>query len=305
MNVSLTNNTVLEVQRGATVLDVAKCIDSSLSQKATAGLVNGNVKDLRYKVNEEGSRIQILTFDNDIEGKKAYWNTASLILAQAVKRIFPTVKIASGLSTENGFYYDFEVSNPFSDADKAKIEEEMRRIVKERLSIEWIILSKTKAIQLMQERNETYKVQLLEELDDDVKISFYKQGEFIEMCEGPNILNTGKIKTLKLLTTSSSYWRGDENNKRLQRVYGIAFPKATDLEEYLKLIEEAKKRDHRKIGRELELFRFHETAPGMAYWLPNGWILYNNLIDFWRTEHRKNGYMEFSAPQVNNSVFVK
>ena len=304
MKVSL-NNAVFEVQCGATVLDVAKCIDSSLSQKATAGIVNGNVRDLRYKVNEEGSHIEILTFDSNIEGKKAYWLTAALILAHAVKRVFPTAKIANGLAIENGFLYDFEVSNPFSVADKAKIEDEMRKIVKERLSIEMISLSKAEAIKLMQERDEPYKVELIEEIDEQEELSFYKQGDFIDLCKGPQLLSTGKVKAIKLLTTSSSYWKGDESNKRLQRIYGIAFPKASELEQYMLLIEEAKKRDHRKLGRELELFRFHETAPGMAYWLPNGWVLYNNLIDFWRAEHRKNGYLEFSAPQVNNSELWK
>lgn len=305
MKVNLSNNSVLEVQSGISLQDLAKNISNSLSREATAGIVNGDVKDLRFEVRQEGSGVQILTFNNDFEGKKAYWHTASHILAHAVKRIFPTAKLGTDYAIANGFYYDFDVLKPFSEEDKVKIEDEMRKIIKENYLIERFTLSKDEALRLMDERGEWYKTKLIEQLNDYQSISFYKQGDFIDLCEGPHLMSTGKVKTVKLLTLSSAYWEGDENNNMLQRIYGIAFPKADALQEYLNMLDEAKKRDHRRIGRELDLFRFHETAPGMAYWLPNGWVLYNNLMDFWRSEHRKNGYQEFSAPQINNSELWK
>lgn len=305
MKVILPSNSVLEVQCGISLLDLAKNISNSLSREATAGIVNGNVMDLRSKLREEGASIKILTFDNNIEGKKVYWHTASHILADAVKRIFPNAKLGLGHAIDEGFYYDFDVSKSFSEVDKLKIENEMQKIIKEAYPIERFTLSKDEALSLMKEKGEPYKVELIEQLNEKEEVSFYKQGNFIDLCEGPQLISTGNVKAVKLFTFSSAYWKGDEKNNMLQRVYGIAFPKADDLQKYLKMIEEAKKRDHRKIGRELDLFRFHETAPGMAYWLPNGWILYNNIMDFWRSEHRKNGYQEFSAPQINNSELWK
>ena len=234
-----------------------------------------------------------------------YWHTTSHIMAQAVKRLFPEAKLAIGPAIENGFYYDFDVEKPFSEEDLKKIEEEVKKIIKENLELERFELPREEAIKLMQERKEPYKVELIEDLSDGEVISFYKQGDFTDLCRGPHLPSTGCVKAVKLLSSSGAYWRGDEHNKMLQRIYGISFPKASELEEYLNRIEEAKKRDHRKLGKELDLFFFDETAPGMAYWLPKGFKMMNILIDFWRKEHEKRGYLEFSGPQLNSSELWK
>ncbi len=234
-----------------------------------------------------------------------FWHSSSHILAQAVKRLFPEAKLAIGPSIENGFYYDFDVEKPFSEEDLAKIEEEMKKIIKEDLELERFELPREEALKLMEEKGEPYKVELINDLPDGEVISFYKQGDFTDLCRGPHVPNTGVIKAVKLLTSSGAYWRGDEKNKMLQRIYGISFPKASELEEYLNMLEEAKKRDHRKLGKELDLFFFDETAPGMAYWMPKGFKMMNILIDLWRKEHEKRGYMEFSGPQLNSSELWK
>ena len=234
-----------------------------------------------------------------------YWHTTSHIMAQAVKRLFPGVKVAIGPSIEHGFYYDFDIEKPFSEEDLLKIEEEMKKIIKEDLLIERFELPREEAIKFMEEKEEPYKVELIKDLPEGEVISFYKQGEFTDLCRGPHLPTTGAVKAVKLLTSSGAYWRGDEHNKMLQRIYGISFPKASELEEYLNMIEEAKKRDHRKLGKELDLFFFDETAPGMAYWMPKGFKMMNILIDLWRKEHEKRGYMEFSGPQLNSSELWK
>ena len=234
-----------------------------------------------------------------------YWHTTSHIMAQAVKRLFPDAKVTIGPAIENGFYYDFDVEKPFTEEDLAKIEEEMKKIIKEDLPIERFELPRDEAIKFMQEKQENYKVELIEELPEGEVISFYKQGDFTDLCRGPHLPSTGCVKAIKLLSSSGAYWRGDENNKMLQRIYGISFPKASELDEYLNMIEEAKKRDHRKLGKELDLFFFDETAPGMAYWMPKGFKMMNILIDFWRKEHEKRNYMEFSGPQLNSSELWK
>ena len=234
-----------------------------------------------------------------------FWHTTSHILAQAVKRLFPEAKLAIGPSIENGFYYDFDVEKPFSEEDLAKIEEEMKKIIKEDLELERFELPREEALKLMEEKGEPYKVELINDLPEGEVISFYKQGDFTDLCRGPHVPSTGVIKAVKLLTSSGAYWRGDEKNKMLQRIYGISFPKASELEEYLNMLEEAKKRDHRKLGKELDLFFFDETAPGMAYWMPKGFKMMNILIDLWRKEHEKRGYLEFSGPQLNSSELWK
>lgn len=237
--------------------------------------------------------------------EKMYWHTTAHILAQAVKRLFPDYKLTIGPAIENGFYYDFDVERPFTEEDMAKLEEEMKKIIKEDLTIERFELPREDAIKLMNDRKEPYKVELIEELPEGETISFYRQGEFVDLCRGPHLPSTGKVKAIKLLSSSSAYWRGDEKKQSLQRIYGISFPKASELEEYLFMIEEAKKRDHRKLGKELDLFFFDETAPGMAYWMPKGFKMMNILIDFWRKEHEKRGYQEFSGPQLNSSSLWK
>ena len=234
-----------------------------------------------------------------------YWHSTSHIMAQAVKRLFPNVKLAIGPSIEKGFYYDFDVEKPFSEEDLLKIEEEIKKIIKEDLEFERFELPREEAIALMKEKDEPYKVELIEELPDGEVISFYKQGDFTDLCRGPHLPSTGCVKAVKLLSSSGAYWRGDEKNKMLQRIYGISFPKQSELDEYINMIEEAKKRDHRKLGKELDLFFFDETAPGMAYWMPKGFKMMNILIDYWRKVHKARGYQEFSGPQLNSSSLWK
>ena len=234
-----------------------------------------------------------------------YWHTTAHVMAQAVKRLFPDAKLTIGPAIEHGFYYDFDVEKPFSEDDLVKIEDEMRKIIKEDLELERFELPREDALKLMKDEKEDYKVELINDLPEGEVISFYKQGDFTDLCRGPHLPSTGCVKAIKLLSSSGAYWRGDENNKMLQRIYGISFPKQSQLDEYLNMIEEAKKRDHRKLGKELDLFFFDETAPGMAYWLPKGFKMMNILIDFWRKEHEKRGYMEFSGPQLNSSELWK
>jgi len=235
--------------------------------------------------------------------EKTYWHTTSHILAQAIKRLYPEMKLAIGPAIDNGFYYDFDTEKPFTPEMLLALEEEMNKIIKEDYPIERFVLPKKEALELM--KDEPYKVELINELPENEEISFYKQGEFTDLCAGPHLPSTGKVKAVKLLSSSGAYWRGDEKNKMLQRIYGISFPKRSELDNYINMIEEAKKRDHRKLGKELELFFFDETAPGMAYWMPKGFTLMNTLIEFWRKEHKKRGYQEFSGPQLNSSALWK
>ena len=303
IKIKLKDNSELEIEKSMAVIEVTKQISEGLARAACSAKVNGEIKDLRYEIKED-CNLEILTFDQ-IEGKKAYWHTTSHIMAQAIKRLFPETKLAIGPSIEEGFYYDFDVEKPFTDEDKEKIIEEMKKIIKEDLPIERFLLPRDEAIKFMEEKEEPYKIELIKDLPEDAEISFYKQGEYTDLCAGPHLMSTGKVKAIKLLSSSSAYWRGDENKQSLQRIYGISFPKASELEEYVTMIEEAKKRDHRKIGKELELFFFDETAPGMPYWMPKGLKMFNALVDFWRKEHEKRGYQEFAAPQLNQSILWK
>lgn len=230
------------------------------------------------------------------EGKKAFWHTSAHVLAQAVKRLYPDVKCAIGPAIENGFYYDFEFPFPFQEENLKEVEEEMRRIVKESLSIQVYEKSKDEAIAFMENVHEEYKLELIRELDDSEKISFYKQGDYEEFCAGPHISNTCQIKAIKLLSVAGAYWRGDEKNQMLTRIYGISFPKVSELEEYLHMLEEAKARDHRKLGKELELFALMEEGPGLPFYFPKGLILKNLLIDYWREIHSREGYEEIATP---------
>ena len=249
-----------------------------------------------FKIKLEGGRTAEVP-------EKTYWHTTSHILAQAIKRLYPEMKLAIGPAIDNGFYYDFDTDVAFTPEMLEKIEEEMKKIIKEDYTIERFVLPKKEALELM--KNEPYKVELINDLPEGKEISFYKQGEFTDLCAGPHLPSTGKVKAIKLLSSSGAYWRGNEHNKMLQRIYGISFPKQSELDNYINLIEEAKKRDHRKLGKELELFFFDETAPGMAYWMPKGFTLMNILIEFWRKEHKKRGYQEFSGPQLNSSSLWK
>jgi len=298
IKIELKDGSNIEVEKESSVLDVAKKISEGLARVALAGIVNGEVKDLRYELNKD-CKLEIVTFDN-LEGKKAYWHTTSHIMAQAIKRIFPEVKLAIGPSIDNGFYYDFDVEKPFTEDDLAKIENEMKKIIKEDLAIERFTLPRDEAIKFMKEKQEPYKVELIEDLPEDEEISFYKQGEFTDLCAGPHVMKTGSIKAVKLLTTSGAYWRGNEKNKMLQRIYGISYPKASQLEEYLNMLEEAKKRDHKKLGKELELFMMTGEGPGFPFFLPKGMVLRNVLEDYWRKIHTLNGYQEVKTPVMLN-----
>ncbi len=230
------------------------------------------------------------------EGKKAFWHTSAHVLAQAVKRLWPETKCAIGPAIENGFYYDFEFAFAFSEEHLKEIEGEMRKIAKESLSLKVCAKSKEEALQFMEEAGEKYKIELIQELDANEKISFYSQGEYEEFCAGPHITNVCQIKAIKLLSVAGAYWRGNEKNQMLTRIYGISFPKASQLEEYLHMVEEAKARDHRKLGKELGLFTIFEEGPGLPVFLPKGLVLKNQLIDYWRKLHRRDGYVEVSTP---------
>ena len=304
LKIKLKDNSELEVEEGLSVIEIAKKISEGLARVATCAEIDGEVVDLRTIVEKDCS-LNILTFESSLNGKKAYWHTTSHIMAQAIKRLYPEIKLAIGPSIDNGFYYDFDTEKPFTPEMLEAIEKEMKKIIKEDLPIERFELPRKEAIKFMEEKEEPYKVELINDLPEDAIISFYKQGEFTDLCAGPHVMSTGKIKAVKLLSSSGAYWRGNEKNKMLQRIYGISFPKASQVDEYVNMIEEAKKRDHRKLGKELELFFFDETAPGMAYWMPKGFTMMNTLIDFWRREHKKRGYQEFSGPQLNSSELWK
>ena len=298
LKITLKDGAVLEVEKGSSILEVAKQISEGLARNATCGEVDGKVKDLRYELQEDCNLV-IHTFqEEDLEGKKAYWHTTSHIMAQAVKRLFPDAKLAIGPSIEDGFYYDFDVEKPFTDEDKAKIEEEMKKIIKEDIKIERFSLPKKEALELM--KNEPYKQELINDLPEGEEINFYKQGDFTDLCAGPHVMSTGKIKTVKILSSSGAYWRGSEKNKMLQRIYAISFPKASLLQEYLDLLEEAKKRDHKKLGKELELFMIAPEGPGFPFFLPKGMVLRNVLEDFWRKIHTEHGYVEIKTPMILN-----
>ena len=300
MKITLKDGSVKEVQKGISVLNLAKEISEGLARNATCAKVNGEVKDLRYNI-EEDSTVEILTFDNSEDGKKAYWHTTSHIMAQAIKRIYGNnVKLTIGPAIANGFYYDFDVKENISSDDFEKIEAEMKKIIKEDLPIERNSLPREEAIKFMKEQGEDYKVELIEELPEGEEISFYKQGDFTDLCAGPHLMSTGKVKAVKILSSSGAYWRGDEHNKMLQRFYGISYPKASQLEDYLNMLEEAKKRDHKKLGKELELFMIAPEGPGFPFFLPKGMVLRNVLEDFWRDIHRKNGYVEIKTPMILN-----
>lgn len=297
VKVTLKDDVVKEFQSGTTVMDIAKSIGMGLYKAACLAKIDGETCDLRTPVTKD-CHVEILTFDDE-DGKKAFWHTTSHILAQAVKRLYPSAKLAIGPSIANGFYYDFDVDFSFTPEILEKIEAEMKKIVKENIPLEKFDLSADEALKLMEEKDEPYKVELIKEhAGKGEKISFYKQAEFTELCAGPHIPDTGRVKAFKLTSIAGAYWRGDEKKKMLQRIYGISFTKQSELTEYLERIEEAKKRDHRKLGKELGLFALRDEAPGMPFFLPNGMILRNTLIDYWHEVHERWGYLEISTPQI-------
>ena len=298
VKIMLPDNSVREYEKGVTVYEVAKGISEGLARVALGAKVNNKVLGLKDKI-EEDSKVSILKFE-DKEGRKIFRHTSSHILAQAVKRIFPDVKLAIGPAIEDGFYYDFDTEHRFTTEDLEKIEGEMAKIVKEGYELEKFVLPRDEAIKFLKEKEEPYKVELVEDLPEDAVISFYKQGDFVDLCAGPHLSDTKKVKAIKLLSIAGAYWRGDEKNKMLQRIYATSFEKKKDLEEYLNRLEEAKKRDHRKLGRELDLFSLHEEGPGFPFFHPKGMIIRNILEDFWRKEHIKRGYGEVKTPIILN-----
>ncbi|MDK2992884.1 MAG: threonyl-tRNA synthetase [Clostridiales bacterium] len=298
IKIKLKDGSIKEYSEGITPAQIAADVSAGLAREALAALVNGQVMDLSMPIYEDAD-LALLTFDDE-GGKKAYWHTTSHIMAQAVLRLFPEAKLAIGPAIDNGFYYDFDIDKPFTPEDLINIEEEMRKIIKEDLSLERFELPRDEAVKFMQGRNQPYKVELIEALSENAVISFYKQGEFVDLCAGPHIPSTGKVKAVKLLSVAGAYWRGDEHNKMLQRIYGISFPKKSMLDEYLTRIEEAKQRDHRKLGQELDLFSLHEEGPGFPFFHPKGMIVRNVLEDFWRKEHRRHGYEEIKTPIILN-----
>ena len=299
MKITLKDGSVKEYASPMSAADIAKDISMGLYRNACVCRINGEVKDLRTVISDDAA-LEILTFDNE-EGKRAFNHTASHIMAQAVKRLYPNVKLTIGPAIEDGFYYDFDTETPFAPDDLEKIESEMKKIVKEGLALEKFELAPEDAIKMMQEKDEPYKVELIKEhAGKGEKISFYKQGEFTELCAGPHLIDVKPVKAFKLTNCTGAYWRGDAKNKMLCRVYGTAFPKASMLEEHLAMLEEAKKRDHRKLGKELGLFTIMEEGPGFPFFLPKGVVLKNTLVDYWREIHRKAGYYEIQTPMILN-----
>jgi len=302
IKVLLKDGTAMMVENGSTIIEIAKKISEGLARNATAGLVDGRVKDLRSKLYGD-CKLEILTFDT-IDGKKAYWHTTSHIMAQAVKRLFPNAKLAIGPAIDEGFYYDFDVEKTFTEEDKEKIESEMKKIIKENLQIERFSLSKIEALELM--KDEPYKQELINDLTDDAEISFYKQGEFTDLCAGPHLENTGKIKSIKILSSSGAYWRGNEKNKMLQRIYAISFPKNSQLEEYMQILEDRKARDHRKIGKELNLFMTHPlVGAGLPMYLPNGATIRRILERYIQDKEVRLGYEHVYTPSLATTELYK
>ena len=305
ITIKLKDNSEMKIEENLTVLDVAKKISEGLARVATCAEIDGKVVDLRTPITKDCS-LNILTFDSDIEGKKAYWHTTSHIMAQAIKRIYPETKLAIGPSIDDGFYYDFDSEYRFSEEDFEKIEYEMKKIIKENIPLERFELPRKEAIKFMEEKKEPYKVELINDLPEDAVISFYRQGDFTDLCAGPHVEATGKIGKVKILKVSGAYWRGNEKNKMLQRIYAISFPKQTMLDEYLQMLEEARERDHRKLGKELGIFMFSDlVGKGLPMWLPNGFIVRRLLSDYIMNKEIALGYKHVLTPSVGSVDLYK
>lgn len=303
IKVILLDGSEVELNKDVTLYDAALKISQKFAKEAIAGIVNGVKKDLNYTL-KNNDRIEILTFASS-EGKEIYYHSTSHIMAQAVKELFPQAKLAIGPAIKDGFYYDFDLDRPFTPEDMVVIEKKMEEIIDRNLPLKRIEVSREEANKLFEERKEDYKVELLRDLQDDM-VTLYQQGDYIDLCRGPHIASTGKIKVFKLLSIAGAYWRGNEKNKMLQRIYGISFDKKSELDNYLRLIEEAKKRDHRKLGKELELFSMHDEGVGFPFFHPKGMVLRNILEDYWKEEHYKSGYTEVKTPIIlNKSLWMK
>ena len=294
MNIILKNGDVLKTEENATCMQAAQAISEGLARNAVCARVNGELKDLSH-VLKEGDALEIVTL-KDRDGLHVYRHTCAHVLAQALKTIYPTCKLSIGPVIDNGFYYDVDFTTPITMNDFQQIEVEMQRIIKSNFPIERFTLPREEAVKYMQGFKENYKVELIEDLPEGEEISFYKQGNFVDLCKGPHLPSTGKIKAFKLVSIAGAYWRGDEHNKMLTRIYGTAFAKKDEMEAYFTMLEEAKKRDHIKLGKELKLFTILNEGKGFPFFLPNGMILKNTLIDYWRQIHRREGYVEVSTP---------
>ena len=304
IKITLKDGNVLEVEKGTSILEVAKRISEGLARNVTCGEVDGKIEDMRYNLENDCNLILHTFKEDDLEGKKAYWHTTSHIMAQAVQRLFPNAKFAIGPAIDDGFYYDFDVETPFTEDDKVNIEAEMKKIIKENLKIERFSLPRKEALELM--KDQPYKQELIEELPEGEEISFYKQGDFTDLCAGPHVESTGKIKAVKILSSSGAYWRGSEKNKMLQRIYAISFPKASMLEEHLKLLEEAKQRDHRKIGKDLKIFMTHKlVGSGLPMYLPNGATIRRILERYIQDKEIELGYNHVYTPSLANTELYK
>ena len=297
MNITFPDGSVKEFQDGMTALQIAESISPRLRKATLAAEIDGQRADAFRPIHGDHS-LKLLTFD-DADGRWAMRHTGSHILAQAVKRVHPEAKFAIGPAIENGFYYDFD-AEPFTPEDLVQIEKEMEKIIAESLPLERFELPREEAIQIFKEKDEPYKVELIEDLPKDAIISFYKQGDFVDLCAGPHVETTGKVKFVKLMSVAGAYWRGSEKNKMLKRIYATAFEKKSELDEYIARLEEAKKRDHRRIGKELGLFTIMDEGPGFPFFLPKGMVLKNTLIDYWREVHKRYGYVEVSTPMILN-----
>jgi len=296
MEIILKNGDKLNVPEGSTCYEAANAISEGLARNAVVAKVNGVLEDLSATLSD-GDKFEVVTL-KDPEGLNVYRHTCAHVLAQALKSIYPTCKLAIGPTIENGFYYDIDFVTPITSDDLVKIEAEMQKIINSKLPISRFTLPKDEAISLMAGFSEKYKVELINDLPEGETISFYKQGDFIDLCRGPHLPNTGKIKAFKLVSIAGAYWRGSEKNKMLTRIYGTAFAKKSEMDEYFAMLEEAKKRDHIKIGKEMKLFALMNEGKGFPFFLPNGMVLKNILMDYWREIHREAGYVEISTPMI-------
>lgn len=303
MNITLKDGSIREYASGTTVYDIAKDISPGLARNLMAGEVDGKVIDLRRPITED-CQLNLLTFE-DAGGKHAFWHSASHLMAQAIKRIWPDAQLTIGPAIDNGFYYDIDMEHVLTPEDFKTIESEMKKIVKEAPDINYYEMSRKEALEWAEKEGETYKTELINNLPEDAVISFYGQGEWADLCAGPHLLNASQIKAFKILSLAGAYWHGDSNNKMLQRIYGVAFPKKSMLDEHLERLEEAKKRDHRKLGKELGLFSLHEEGPGFPFFHPKGMVVRNELENYWRQEHRRRGYVEIKTPIMLNADLWK
>ncbi|MBE6094599.1 MAG: threonine--tRNA ligase [Schwartzia succinivorans] len=299
LKITLKDGSIREVEEGTKILDFVKTVSNSLAKKVLAAKLDGKTVDLTTPLTKDGA-IEFLTFE-DADGRWAFRHTASHIMAQAIQHLYgEKVQFAIGPAIENGFYYDIDMEKRLTDDDLRDIEKEMERIVKQNLPMVRKEISRADALKLFEGKGQSYKVELINDLPEDALISLYEQGDFVDLCAGPHVVSTGKVKAVKLQSVAGAYWRGDEHNKMLQRVYGTAFEKKEDLAAYLTMLEEAAKRDHRKLGKELDLFSLHEEGPGFPFFHPNGMVIRNELINYWREVHRRYGYQEIKTPIILN-----